>query len=92
MSAKIVKFHEPFERLTNVDECRVIQVVEIKSLVGEGDNTGTPSRQITEYFSLDGKRLARIDRYLDDSLHALGVWNNNRDADEKPAPIERRKK
>ena len=49
-------------RLSNVDEVKVIKVVEIKSLVGTG-KSGDPGRQITEYFSLDGVRLARAEPF-----------------------------
>jgi hypothetical protein len=47
-------------RDSNVDEVRVIQVVEVKSLFGDGI-AGSPCRQITEYFSLDGVLLASVD-------------------------------
>ena len=49
-------------RLSNVDEIKVIKVVEVKSLVGKGVQ-GDPGRQITEYFSLDGVRLARAEPF-----------------------------
>ncbi len=70
---KKVKFKEPFERLTNVDSAEVIEVIEIKSFVGEGDGVGTPGRQITEYYSKAGDLLARRDVYLDGELEK-GVW------------------
>ena len=47
-----------FTRLTPINECKVIQVVEVKSLVGDGTHD-SPIMEITEYFSLDGVRLAR---------------------------------
>ena len=50
------------KRLSNVDEVKVIQVVEVKSLVGRGVEDD-PGRQITEYFSLDGVRLARAEPF-----------------------------
>lgn len=50
------------KRLSNVDEVKVIQVVEVKSLVGKGVEDD-PGRQITEYFSLDGVRLARAEPF-----------------------------
>lgn len=50
-------------RKSNVDEVRVIQVVQVKSITGDG--TGEPGhspiRQIKEYFTLDGELLARVD-------------------------------
>lgn len=72
-----IKFRKPFERLSNVDEVRVIEVVEVKSLVGIGDGVGTPSRQITEYFSKNGELLARQDPYLNGKLEN-GVWTDNK--------------
>jgi len=50
------------KRLSNVDEVKTIQVVEVKSLVGKGVEDD-PGRQITEYFSLDGVRLARAEPF-----------------------------
>lgn len=61
-----------FERLSNVDEARVIEVVEVKSIVGEGID-GSPIRQITEYFSKEGELLARRDTHLD--TLEKGVWH-----------------
>ena len=49
-------------RLSNVDEARVIKVIEIKSVVGDG-TTADPCRLITEYFSLAGERLARVKEF-----------------------------
>ncbi|HEC67026.1 MAG TPA: hypothetical protein ENI23_17250 [bacterium] len=48
------------KRLSNIDSVRVIKVVKIKSIVGLGTEEN-PIRQITEYFNLKGKRLARTD-------------------------------
>lgn len=72
--AKDIQFGKPFERLSNVDSCRVIEVIEVKSLVGEGDESGTPKRQITEYFATSGELLARRDSLLEPTLEA-GVWS-----------------
>lgn len=48
-----------------VDEVRVIQVIEVKTLHGDGlsgkdpeGNDYTPSRIVTEYYTLEGERLA----------------------------------
>ena len=49
-------------RLSNVDEVRMIKVIEVRSLVGKGTE-GDPGRTVTEYFSLDGKRLARAEPF-----------------------------
>ena len=45
-------------RISNVDEVKIIQVIEVKSIVGKGI-AGDPCRQITEYYNLDGTLLAR---------------------------------
>lgn len=47
-----------FIRLTGVNSTKVIEVIEIKSLAGSGtyDN---PYYEVTEYYSFDGKLLAR---------------------------------
>ncbi len=68
------KFKEPFERLSNVNGAKLIEVLEVKSIVGEGDSEGTPIRPIVEYFSKDGVLLARRDSYLDGELEH-GVWS-----------------
>lgn len=46
-----------------VDSARVIQVIETKSARGSGE-PGQPSRTVTEYWSLDGEKLAENDPYL----------------------------
>lgn len=46
---------------TNVTEVTVMQVICIKSRVGTGEHDD-PVRIITEYFDLDGNRLAIIDK------------------------------
>ena len=61
-------------RLSNVDELEVIQVVRVKSIVGEGTKA-EPVRQITEYFSLEGVRLARID--FDDHPEEIHKWEGD---------------
>jgi hypothetical protein len=47
-----------FTRLTGVNEAKVIEVIEIKSIAGEGVD-GNPFYEVTEYYSLDGTLLAR---------------------------------
>lgn len=71
-----VTFRKPFERLTNIDGCRLVTVIEVKSLVGEGDGTGTPIRPITEYYSTEGELLARQDVLLNGELEK-GVWTKD---------------
>lgn len=61
-----------FTRLTGVNEAKVIQVIEIKSLAGEGEE-GRPMYQVTEYYSLDGELLARHNP-LKTNLE-LGEWH-----------------
>jgi hypothetical protein len=63
------------ERLSNVDEVQVIKVVRVRSLVGEGTKK-SPGRQITEYFGLEGERLARVDTFLDDDPEEIHKWTN----------------
>lgn len=43
-----------------VDSARAIQVIETKSARGSGE-PGQPSRIVTEYWTMDGKKLAEID-------------------------------
>lgn len=47
-----------FTRLTGVNSAKVVQVIEIKSLAGEGVE-GNPFYEVTEYYSLEGDLLAR---------------------------------
>lgn len=47
-----------FTRLTGINEVKVMQVIEAKSLAGDGVE-GSPFYQVTEYYSLDGELLAR---------------------------------
>lgn len=46
-----------------VNSARVILVIEIKSAKG-GGRDGQPSRIATEYWSLEGEKLAEYDPYL----------------------------
>lgn len=46
-----------------VNSAKVIQVIETKSARGSGSKE-QPSRIITEYWSLDGEKLAENDPYL----------------------------
>lgn len=73
----MTKFKEPFERLSNIDEAKVIQVIMVRSLVGEGDGIGSPKRQIVEFFSTEGELLARHDNYKDGALEQ-GVWSSDK--------------
>lgn len=43
-----------------VDSAKVIQVIETKAARGSGTD-GQPCREVTEYWSLDGKKLAERD-------------------------------
>lgn len=47
-----------FKRLTNVNEAHIIEVMEIKSIIG-GEVRGDPIREISEYYAKDGTLLAR---------------------------------
>lgn len=48
-----------YKRLSCVDAVRVIQVIQVISIRGEGVE-GDPVESITEFFDLNGNRLARI--------------------------------
>ena len=61
-----------FTRLTPINACKVIQVIEVKSIVGKGED-GDPIREIIEYYSFDGIRLARKER--DDNTSEFGIWS-----------------
>jgi hypothetical protein len=49
---------EVYKRLSPVNNARVIQVVEVVSIIGEGVK-GDPIREVIEYFDFDGVILAR---------------------------------
>lgn len=64
-----------FSRLTGVNEAKVIQVIEIKSLAGNGIGIeGDPLYEVTEYYSLDGELLARHNPFNPDK--ELGVFKD----------------
>lgn len=60
-----------FKRNSNVNEAKLIQVIAIESIVGEGVE-GDPVRAVREYFSTDGVLLARTDGLED---LQLGTWD-----------------
>lgn len=62
---------KPFTRLTGVNKAKVIEVIEIKSLAGEGV-AGNPAYEVTEYYSLKGELLARHNPLNPDL--SLGSW------------------
>jgi hypothetical protein len=49
------------KRLSNVDSVKLMNVIQIRSIRGEG-NQSDPIEQITEYFLPDGTRLARVNQ------------------------------
>ena len=59
------------KRLSNIDSVRQINVVEIKSIRGDGI-TEDPITQITEYFLPDGTRLARVQQ--NDKPEEIHEW------------------
>ena len=72
LEKKIMK--EQFTRLTPINECKVIKVIEVKSLVGDGV-AGSPIKEIREYYSLDGVRLAR---YVPNETDlGFGIWGKD---------------
>ncbi|HRF69906.1 MAG TPA: carboxypeptidase [Candidatus Pelethenecus sp.] len=62
-----------FTRLTGVNEAKVIQVIEIKSLADNSINN-EPTFEVTEYYSLDGQLLARHNPTKPDL--ELGEWTD----------------
>lgn len=58
-------------RLSNVDNAQIISVIKIESLCGEG-TLESPMETITEYFSLEGTRLARVT--LKDDPKEIHKW------------------
>lgn len=43
------------------DSARVVQLIETKTVRGTGTTPEDPARIVTEYWSLDGKKLAESD-------------------------------
>lgn len=64
-----------FTRLTGVNSVKVVQVVEVKSLAGDGEKA-SPMYEVTEYYSFDGQLLARHNPTKPDK--ELGVWNGEK--------------
>lgn len=64
-----------FKRHSAVNEAKVIEVIAIESIVGEGVE-GDPIRPVREYFSKDGVLLARASSIED--LHT-GSWVSDTD-------------
>lgn len=56
-------------RKSNVDGVKVIQVIRVDSITGDGDGEPghSPIRPIVEYFTLDGELLARVDGWKEDT-------------------------
>lgn len=49
---------QTYTRLSGVNSVKVLDVIEIKSLAGNGTK-GSPFYETTEYYSAEGKLLAR---------------------------------
>lgn len=62
-----------FTRFTGVNEVKLIEVIEIKSLAGDGEE-GSPMYEVTEYYSKSGELLARDNPLKQDK--DLGRFNN----------------
>ena len=60
-----------FVRLTAVNEAKVREVIEIKSIIGKGTKE-SPVHEVLEYYSLDGELLARRD--LSEPCYQIGEW------------------
>lgn len=61
-----------FVRNSAVNEAKVIQVIAIESITGEGVE-GDPIRLVREYFTLDGQLLARTEKSEDLNI---GKWSS----------------
>lgn len=57
-------------RASNVNEASVIEVIQVKSYFGDGTEESI-GREITEYYSLDGYLLCRVDGYATSNLHLI---------------------
>ena len=65
---------KPFSRNTGVNEVVLMEVIQIKSLAGNGENDD-PFYEVTEYYSKRGKLLARHNPLKPDL--ELGTWSSN---------------
>lgn len=63
----------PFSRNTGVNKVQLLEVIEIKSLAGEGTED-SPHYEVTEYYSKDGELLARHNPLKPDL--ELGEWED----------------
>lgn len=77
-----------FKRNSAVNEAKLIQVIAIESIAGEGV-TGDPIRAVREYFSTDGVLLARTDGLKD---LQLGKWENEADDDSDDTKVSGERK
>lgn len=57
-------------RNSSVDKAQVIQVICVEAIFGNG-LSDDPTRLVTEYWSLDGKLLARVDGWKEKALYEL---------------------
>lgn len=67
-----------YTRSTAINEVNIIQVIEIKSIIGTG-NVNSPITEISEYYSMEGKLLARKTIY--DDL-TIGKFNDENGSNE----------
>lgn len=63
------------KRLSNVDEVKLITVIEVKSIRGSGTGEN-PISQITEYFLPSGERLARVN--FNDNPEEIHEWTQQK--------------
>jgi len=52
-----------FKRLSNVDRARVVELIEVCSIIGKGVE-GDPVRRQLEWYTFDGELVARTDEEL----------------------------
>lgn len=67
-----------YTRSTAINEVNILQVIEIKSIIGTG-NVNSPITEISEYYSMEGKLLARKTIY--DDL-TIGKFNDENGSNE----------
>jgi len=65
-------------RLTNITQAKKVEVLEIKSILT--DNDGQNAEEILEYYSLDGRILARTT--MDSDLRTV-YWDDEIENNEK---------
>lgn len=66
-----------FKRLSNVDTARVVELIEVCSIIGEGIDESDPVRRLLEWYTLEGELVARTDG------GSLGLFEKEEDDDQE---------